>query len=405
MKFRLIPRLKPDIGFAEIFAAMNFFGTGKIEKFEIEFAKKFENKFGVMFSHGRVGLYSLFKIWALENVEIICPAYTCIVVPHAIVLSGNIPVFVDCAKDSTNMDYDGIENAITYKTRCLIVTHLFGYPMDVIKINTIIEKAEKQFGHKIYIVQDVAHSFGCRWNGELVTRFGDASIFGLNISKTITSVFGGMVISNSPEYKQKLMNFRNSAFIKKGFIKVIKRIIYLIAVWIAFHPVVYAFTNLLERNRVLDRFVKYYDDNEISFPSDWNELPCEAEAAVGLVQLKKYDKFLMTRKQYAQEYTSSLANNKNLLTYQFNNEATYSQIIALTTLKNKLFTLGYLNGIQFGEVLEYAIPFLPAYNKYRPADISFENAVYLSKNVVNLPVSNRFDSKVINKVISVLQNF
>ena len=272
MKFKLIPRLKPDIGFSEIFAAFGFLRSGRIEQFENEFAVKFENKYGVMFSHGRVGLYSLFKIWELDKAEIICPAYTCVVVPHAIVLSGNIPVFVDCAEGSPNMDYDGIENAITANTRCLIVTHLFGYPMDVIKIRNIVGNAEKQFGHKIYIVQDVAHSFGCRWNGKMVTRYGDAAIFGLNISKTITSVFGGMVTTNSSEINDQLLIFRETEFVKKGPLKNLKRILYLIAITIAFNPYVYAFTNFLERKRILDRFVKYYDEESIDFPSDWKEI-------------------------------------------------------------------------------------------------------------------------------------
>jgi perosamine synthetase len=95
MKLKLISRLKPSLSFKEFFAAINFFSRGNIPRFENQFAEKFNNEYGVMFQHGRSGLYALFKIWELDNDEIICPAYTCVVVAHAIVLSGNIPVFVD----------------------------------------------------------------------------------------------------------------------------------------------------------------------------------------------------------------------------------------------------------------------------------------------------------------------
>ena len=63
MKFSLIPRLKPNINHKEFFAAFKLFSKGNIEKFESLFAKKFECDYGVMFQHGRSGLFSLFKTW------------------------------------------------------------------------------------------------------------------------------------------------------------------------------------------------------------------------------------------------------------------------------------------------------------------------------------------------------
>jgi len=115
-----------------------------------------------MFSFGRTALYALLKAWGLEKDEVICPAYTCVVVQHAIVISGNTPVFVDCEEGSFNMSYDGITDAITDKTRAIVVTHLFGYPMDVHKIQSIVSDAEEKYGNKIYVIQDAAHSYGAK---------------------------------------------------------------------------------------------------------------------------------------------------------------------------------------------------------------------------------------------------
>ena len=102
--FKLIPRLKPYYTLSDWVASISIFQKNPIETYEKVFSKKFENKYGVMFQHGRTGLYALLKIWGLENDEVICPAYTCVVVPNAIVLSDNIPVFVDSDKESFNMD-------------------------------------------------------------------------------------------------------------------------------------------------------------------------------------------------------------------------------------------------------------------------------------------------------------
>ena len=99
----LYSRLRPQWSWREL-AAVFSYKKNAVQIYEQTFAQKFGSGNGVMFSHGRSGLYSLFKVWGLENDEVICPAYTCVVVQHAIVLSENIPVFVDCADSSFNMD-------------------------------------------------------------------------------------------------------------------------------------------------------------------------------------------------------------------------------------------------------------------------------------------------------------
>ena len=218
----LIPRLRPWIGIKEFAAALTP-SNNAVSKFENTFANKFRNANGVMFSHGRSGMYTFFKSMGLEEDEIICPAYTCVVVQHAIVLSGNIPVFVDCAAAGFNMDLDQLEAAITTKTRCIVVTHLFGYPMDVNRVQTIVKNAEKKYGHKIYIMQDVAHSYGAKWDGKLVTEYGDCAIFGCNVSKIMTSVFGGMLTTNYEEISNSVRTFRDTNFKKVGFVKLMNR--------------------------------------------------------------------------------------------------------------------------------------------------------------------------------------
>ena len=181
---KLRPRLKPYFNSKESRAILNPFNKkGAIAKFESAFAKKFENEHATMFAHGRTALFALLNVWQLKNDEIICPAYTCVVVQNAIVLSGNTPVFVDSEENAWNMDLKLLENQINERTRAIVATHLFGYPMDVQELDKIVKRAELKYGNKIYVVQDVAHSYGAKWNGELVTKFGDASIFGMNLVK------------------------------------------------------------------------------------------------------------------------------------------------------------------------------------------------------------------------------
>jgi len=380
---KLIPRLKPCFDHRELLAALTP-TSGNIEKFEKAFAGKFGCAHGVMFPHGRSGLYVLFKIWGLKDAEVVVPAYTCVVVPHAVVLSGNAPVFVDCAKGSFNMDLDGIRKVINHKTRVVIPTHLFGYPMDVKAIEVIVQEAEEKYGHKIFVVQDCAHSFGAKWNGELVTKYGDAALFGLNISKTISSIFGGMITINNKEIADELRSFRDGNFKRRGFEKTIRRFLYLLSTYATFNPYVYYWVNTLERHGLIDHFVKYYDESEIKFPSDWDEMPAEIEARIGLANLEKYEEIIRRRIDNARRYFSGLKDSTGTKLPSNAERATFSHFVVLVENKDRLLRECLKRGIQLGWLIEYNIPEMKAYGAHNPQ--KFPVAASYARSAINLPV-------------------
>jgi perosamine synthetase len=380
--FKLIPRLKPYYTFSDWIAVFNILKKNPIEKYEEEFSKKFENNYGVMFQHGRTGVYALLKVWGLEEDEVICPAYTCVVVPNAIVLSGNVPVFVDSAKDGFNMDLELLEQSITEKTKVIIVTHIFGYPMDVFAVEQMVLKAEKQYNHKIYIIQDVAHSYGAKWNDSLITKHGDASIFGSNISKMINSIFGGMVITNSNDTYKKLKTWRKLNTKKIGVLKEIKRFVYFVAVNVAFNTYVYGFVNWLEKVGALDRFVKYFEEDKICFPKDWDFYPSSIEARVGLSQLNKYDYIVKNRVKNARNWIEKLKNED--VEFKPNIKgSTCSHCIALVEDRDKWIEEYREKGIQLGILIEYSIPYMSAYEKYKKGE--YPVSLEYSKKSINFP--------------------
>jgi len=304
-------------------------------------------------------------------------------VQHAICLSGNIPVFVDSVKDSWNMDLNELERAITEKTKAIVVTHLFGYPMDVIKVQELVRQAEEKYGHKIYVIQDVAHSFGARWNGDLVTKYGDASIFGMNVSKILNSVFGGMVITNNKQYAEELRTFRTDISKGNRYIKSVKRILYHLAIRVSFNSIVYGFVNWLERKKVLDRFVKYYEDDRIYFPNDWDSPVTNTEASVGRVQLLKYDEIIDKRRSVALEYKAAFETNDEV---HFMNDlpgATYSHCVALVDNREAWLEKYSKQGMQLGILIEYSVPEMKAFNKFKTKE--YPQAAYYMERSINFP--------------------
>ena len=391
----LTPRFKPNYNWKEWLAAL-YFWRDERDLYESEYAEKFHCSYGVMFSYGRSALMALFDIWEIKNTEIICPAYTCVVVSNAIVLSKNKPVFVDCEKNSFHMDYEALESKISENTSAIIVTHLFGGAMDVRKIDRIIRKAEEKFNSKIYVIQDVAHSYGSSFNNELVTTFGDAAIFGCNISKIINSIFGGFVVTNSIQTYDKLKLYQSNKLVKPNWFKEPQRLLYLIFATIAFNKYFYFWINLLVKNGFLDRFTKYYEDVNIYLPTDWNESPKNIEARVGRVQLKKYDKIILERRSIAKNIIEFFENDDRVDIKPFDENNTYSHIVAIVENRDDWILKFHKKGIELGSIIDYSVPEMKAYKKYINNLSDFPVSSFYRSHIINFPISENFFKMIKN---------
>ncbi len=245
----MIPRLKPYLGWEEFFA---LFQSNKdaVPQFENEFAASFGVKHALAFPYGRSALWAFFKAMNIQDAEIVQPAYTCSVVAHATVLSGNRPVFVDANLSDYNMNLEQFSQAMTPQTRAVIPTHLFGYPMDINKVDAIVKEAEKRFGHRIYIIQDCAHSFDTEWQGQPVITAGDGALFGLGISKQITSIFGGMFTTDDDSIAAKMRKYRDATFQSADWLRNLKRALYLLAIYPAFNETLYGLVYWLQEKHL-----------------------------------------------------------------------------------------------------------------------------------------------------------
>jgi dTDP-4-amino-4,6-dideoxygalactose transaminase len=401
----MIPRLKPYLGKEEI---LTIFKSRKhaVCRFEQAFAAQFHSSYAVTFPYGRSALWAYFNAMEIKGAEIVQPAYTCSVVAHATVLSGNIPVFVDNTLTDYNMDIDLLANAITPNTRVVIPTHLFGYPMDIGKVNDIVHHAEKQYGHKICVIQDCAHSFDARFNGKIITSAGDGAIYGLGISKQITSIFGGVFTTNDEVTAKKVREFRDRNFQKPSWKKSLLRYLYLLAIYPAFQPLIYRFVYWIqEKTPFLNRLTKaYHLDEKIHFPPDYLDQMTDIEALVGLEQLKKYDVIRSKRIRIAKKYFKIINNPKNLVLPPEINGATYSHFVIRTDARDRLLESFAFHGIQLGQLIEYSMPHHPAYKKYA-VDKPFPNSLLCSNSMINLPIYPNLHNITIDRIISYILRY
>lgn len=407
----MIPRLKPTLGLKELLAAFHPPRKNDVERFEQAFAKLMGQKHALAFPYGRTGLILLLEALGLKDKEVICPAYTCVVVPHAITYSGNLPVFIDCKQGGFNMDLDLAEKAITEKTGAIIATSIFGYSVDLDRLDEI----RKHHPH-IYIVQDCAHSFAAEWQGRPVQKEGVAALFGLNISKTLTSIFGGMITTDNEDVYQKLKTIRNQKLKRPDWRKSFRRLLYLVAVYPTFWGPVYGLINRLERSGLLNHFVKYYDETRIDMPADYHEGMCWVEARVGTANADRYEQIINKRQQAAKYYFQHLSNKgqevkcpeSESFSHGFFNTilppqvdgATYSHFVIQVHDKDKWLQEAIHKGLQLGWLIEYSIPEMKAYGEHKPEE--FPVSAEYARKAINLPVWG--GEETAKKVVKILKD-
>ena len=397
----MIPRLKPYLNHKELLAVLRPKKNAK-KIFENKFAQKFDCKYGIFFRYGRTALYAFLKANKIENKEIIMPAYTCIVVAESIVHSRNRPIFVDCAENDFNMDLELAKKKINKNTKVIIATSIFGVPMNYKKLYEIVREKEKQFGNKIFIVQDCAHSFGAEYDNEMLCSKGDIAIFGLNISKLITTVVGGMMTTNDEKQYKLIKKFNKDNLKSIGTIKKFRSLSYFLATYPTFNQHIYTMINWLERKKLISRFTEYYDSEKIQMPDDFFEDVPEFFFKIGLVQLTKYDEIVEHRRKISDLYSRELRGLDIKIPEQPSG-ATISHYTILVKDRDALLKKAIDNGIQLGWLIEYSIPLLKAYKNY--SDSIFPVSQYYSEHAVNLPVhiSIKMAGKIINFLHKVLK--
>jgi len=125
---------------------------------------------------------------------------------HTLLGQGITPVFSDIDPKSWNIDCDHCESLITKNTTAIIATHLWGRSCNIQRLKDIAER------HKIHLLFDAAHAFGCTCNGEMIGRFGSAEVFSFHATKVFHTFEGGAITTNDSVLAERLEEMRNFGF-------------------------------------------------------------------------------------------------------------------------------------------------------------------------------------------------
>lgn len=211
-------------------------------------------------------LESLKEISPARN-EVVLPAYTASILVMAVQKSGLKAVLSDISLEDFNINIDGIDNAVSDKTLCIVVAHMFGIP--VAKISNLKNRFKD-----VFIVEDCAQAMGAEIDGKPVGSFGDFSFYSFNRGKNLPTYGGGAATAVSAKLTQVLKKKAESLEVNSVFSDLAipwKMLLFSIAVNPLIYGWFYPMISLFKNNRVPADFeIKKYS-------------LCQASAAVSLI--------------------------------------------------------------------------------------------------------------------------
>ncbi|MCB9234392.1 MAG: DegT/DnrJ/EryC1/StrS family aminotransferase [Bacteroidia bacterium] len=189
----------------EVFQQTAFVDGPFVARFEEEFAEYIGTSQAVAVNSGTSALIlAMHALGVGPGDEVIVPANTFIATAFAVSLVGGKPVFVDCRRDTWNIDAQAIAARITDKTVGVIGVHLYGAPFDVAAVQQICE------AHNLWLVEDCAQSHGAEYKEEKVGRFGVLSCFSFYPGKNLGAYGqGGAVLTDNVGLAERMKRLRN----------------------------------------------------------------------------------------------------------------------------------------------------------------------------------------------------
>ncbi|MDK0799564.1 DegT/DnrJ/EryC1/StrS family aminotransferase [Clostridium perfringens] len=389
-----IPFSPPDITELEIESVIEVLKSGWIttgpmtKKFESEIAKYCETSKAVCLNSATAALEMTLRMLGIgEGDEVITSAYTYTASASVINHVGAKIVLVDTAKDSYEMDYEKLREAINEKTKAIIPVDLAGVMCDYDKIFAIVEEKKHLFISKndiqskfgrVIVIADGAHSFGASYKGKKSGNVADFTSFSFHAVKNLTTAEGGAVTWRD------IKDIDNEELYQRYMI-------------LSLHGQT---KDALSKNKIGSW---EYDILEPAYKCNMTDIM----ASIGLAQLKRYEELINYRKNIIKKYDKAFSNNNNIIVLKHYSEEKESsghlymvRILGINEKKRNLIIEELARKGIATNVHYKPLPMLTAYKNLGFNIDQYPNAFDMYKNEITLPLNTKLDMEEVKYIVS-----
>ena len=330
-----------------------------VKRFEDSFSKYNNRAYGVAVSSGTGALEIAMKSLNLKKgSEVIIPSFSIISTALCVIKSGLKPVLIDSDLKTWNVNPDQLIKKISKKTKAIIITHIYGFPVDMKKILFIAKQKD------IKIIEDSAEMIGQTYFNKKCGSFGDLSVFSFYANKHITTGEGGMILTNNRKLYIKCKSLRNLCF-----------------------------------GSGEDRF--NHDD------IGWNYRMTNIQAAIGCGQLMNINRIIKKKREIGKRYISILSkcNKITIQPYKLSYARNIFWVFGVLLKKRANISRNLVVKKLYKKNIQTRNFFYPMHKqkifkkmKLFAKNIQFVNAEYLSKNGFYLPSGLGISNKEIDYV-------
>ena len=413
MKLRNIPFSPPDMTEAEAAEVRDAILSGWIttgprtKKLEAQISEYVHTDKTVCLNSATAALEMVLHLLDIQSDdEVIVPAYTYTATASVTQHVGCMLVLVDSQKDNVEMDYDKLAAAITEKTKVIAPVDLGGIVADYKRVFEIVEAKkglfrptnalQAKFG-RIVVSADCAHSFGASQNGKMAGEIADFSSFSFHAVKNFTTAEGGALTWNLPFGNEAVaMDADYMSTVPKKEGETWNEMLYRLLQLFSLHG---------QNKDALAKTKLGAWEYDIIGP--WYKCNMtDIMAAMGLVQLERYDGLLKRRQMIVEKYDGALKDlNVAVLNHKGADHCSSHHLYLVRLLgktredANRVIEQMAERGIACN-VHYKPLPMMTAYKALGFDIKDYPNAYHLFENEVTLPLHTRLSDEDVEYVIS-----
>jgi len=337
----------------------NLFFGNELSKFEKNFLKINDSKYGVAVGSGTDAIYLSLKALNIgRNDEVITVANTAIPTVSAIRNTGASVKFIDVGKDYL-IDVSKIEKSITKKTKAIIPVHLYGQSCDMENLIKIGKK------YNVKIIEDCAQAQGATFKKKKVGALGITGCFSFYPTKILGAYGdGGFITTNDRKLYLKIRRLR--------------------------------FYGMEQMDSS-----KWWNKKYFAVENGTNSRLSEIQASILNIKIKYINEFIKKRRKIAKMYDNGITNSEIIKPFENkNNKHVYHLYVVTSNNRDSILKIMKKNKINLGIQYPYPIHKMLAYQNSKYTNL--DNTEKFSKRIFSLPIYPTLEEQKIKKIINIL---